>query len=410
MSTAEQTFVIVGASLAGAKAAETLRQEDFDGRVVLVGAEPERPYERPPLSKDYLRGESGRDKVYVHDEGFYAGHGVELRLGATAVGLDPGARELTLDDGAPLRFDRLLLATGARPRKLTTRGSDLDGLYYLRTLADSDALRRRIERGGKLVVIGAGWIGAEVAASARQRGRDVTVIDPLSVPLERVLGPELGAVYRDVHAEHGVELLLGTGVEAFEGDAAVERVRTTDGRLVDCDFVVVGVGVEPRTDLAAESGLTVDNGIVVDAHLQTSAPGIYAAGDVANHRHPVYGPLRVEHWANALNQGPAAARNMLGHEHPFDQLPYFFSDQYDVGMEYTGYARDWDRVLFRGDPASREFIAFWLRDGRIQAGMNVNVWDVTDPIQALIRTGTVVDEQRLADPDLPLADLVPAAS
>jgi 3-phenylpropionate/trans-cinnamate dioxygenase ferredoxin reductase subunit len=405
----EQTFVIVGASLAGAKAAETLREEGYDGRLVLLGAETVRPYERPPLSKEYLRGEAGREKVYVHDEGFYAEREIELRLGTSAIDLDAGSRELTLDGGERLRFDRLLLSTGAQPRELTIPGSELDGVYYLRTVDDSDTLRERLDRGGKLVVVGAGWIGAEVAASARQRGLDVTVIEPMSVPLERVLGAELGAVYRDIHADHGVELLLGSGVEAFEGDGAVERVRTSGGSSVDCDFVVIGVGVEPRIELARKAGLDTDNGIVVDECLETSAPGVFAAGDVANHRHPALGPLRVEHWANALNQGPAAARNMLGRKEPFERLPYFFSDQYDVGMEYSGHAQDWDRVLFRGDPAKREFIAFWLRDGHVLAGMNVNVWDVTEPIQALIRSGAAIDERRLADPGVPLEDLVSTA-
>ena len=257
-----------------------------------------------------------------------------------------------------------------------------------------------------MVVVGAGWIGAEVAASARQRGLDVTVIEPASVPLERVLGKALGAFYRDVHEGHGVRMLMGTGVEAFEGDGAVERVRTSDGRVVDCDFVVVGVGVQPRTALAAEAGLAISNGVLVDALLRASAPGVFAAGDVANAQHRFYGePIRVEHWANALNQAPAAARSMLGRSAIYNRLPYFFSDQYDVGMEYSGHASDWDRVVFRGDPASREFIAFWLREGRVLAGMNVNVWDVAEPIQALI--GHPVDERRLADPDVALEEVVP---
>ena len=338
--TSDRTFVIVGASLAGAKAAETLRAEGFDERVVLVGAEDERPYERPPLSKDYLRGEAERETVYVHPEGFYADHDIELRLGRTAVSVDVAGSELALDDGERLRYDRLLLATGAEPRSLSIPGGDLDGVLYLRSVADCDALRRRLERGGTVVVIGAGWIGAEVAASARQRGLDVTVIDPLTVPLERVLGTEVGAVYRDIHVDHGVHMLLGTGVEAFEGDTAVERVRTSDGRELDCDFVVVGVGVQPRIGLAAQAGLAVDNGILVDEHLHTSAPGVFAAGDVANAHHPFYGErIRVEHWANALHQGPVAARAMLGHADVYDRLPYFFSDQYDVGMEYAGFAR-----------------------------------------------------------------------
>jgi 3-phenylpropionate/trans-cinnamate dioxygenase ferredoxin reductase component len=404
--TSDQTFVIVGASLAGAKAAETLRQEGFDGRVVLVGAEEERPYERPPLSKDYLRGEVGREKVYVHDEGYYAEHEIELLLGRTVAGLDTSAGEVSLDDGERLRYDRLLLATGAEPRRLSIPGGVLDGVLYLRSVEDSDTLRERLDRGGSAVVVGAGWIGAEVAASARQRGLEVTVVEPASVPLERVLGTDVGSIYRSIHADHGVRMLLGTGVAAFEGATEVERVRTSDGRELECDFVVVGVGVLPRTRLAAAAGLAVDDGILVDEHLQTSVPGVFAAGDVANAQHPFYGErIRVEHWANALNQGPVAARNMLGRPQAYDNVPYFFSDQYDVGMEYAGFARTWDRVVLRGDPASREFIAFWLVEDRVLAGMNVNVWDVTDHIQRLIRERVAVDDRRLADLDIPLEEL-----
>jgi 3-phenylpropionate/trans-cinnamate dioxygenase ferredoxin reductase component len=402
----DQTHVIVGASLAGAKAAETLREEGFEGRVVLVGSEEERPYERPPLSKDYLRGEVGREKVYVHHESFYAEHDIELRLGRSAVGLDTASGELELDGGERLNYDRLLLTTGSEPRRLQIPGAELEGVFYLRSVEDSDALRDRIDGGGAVVVVGAGWIGAEVAASARQRGLEVTVIEPASLPLERVLGAEVGAIYRDIHVDHGVRLLLGTGVDAFEGDGAVERVRTSDGRLVDCDFVVVGVGVQPRTELAATGGLSVSNGVLVDDRLRASAPGVFAAGDVANALHPFYGePIRVEHWANALNQGPAAARNMLGQSAPYDRLPYFFSDQYDVGMEYSGYARDWERVVFRGDPADREFVAFWMFEDRVMAGMNVNVWDVTDPIKHLIAERVPVDDRQLADTDVPLDEL-----
>jgi len=405
----QQRFVIVGGGLAGAKAAETLREEGFDGRMVIVSAEPERPYERPPLSKEYLRGEAGREKVYVHEEAYYADHDIELRLGRSAVELDTEERRLTLDDGEALGYDRLLLTTGAEPRRLPIPGADLDGVVLLRTVADSDALRARLDAGGSAVVVGAGWIGSEVAASARQRGLDVTVVEPLSVPLERVLGPEVGAVYRDIHADHGVRMLTGTGVEAFEGDGAVERVRTTDGQELACDFVVVGVGVEPRTRLAEQAGIATGNGVLVDEHLQTDAPGVFAAGDVANARHPLYAErLRVEHWANALHQGPVAARAMLGGRDSYDLVPYFFSDQYDVGMEYAGYAPDWDRVVFRGDPATREFIAFWLSGDRVLAGMNVNVWDVSDTIQALIRARVPVDDGRLADPDVPLEELGPA--
>jgi 3-phenylpropionate/trans-cinnamate dioxygenase ferredoxin reductase component len=288
-------------------------------------------------------------------------------------------------------------------------GAELDGVFYLRSVRDSDALRERLDRGGAVVVVGAGWIGAEVAASARQRGLDVTLIEPACVPLERVLGAEIGAIYREIHTDHGVRMLMGTGVAGFEGDGAVERVRTDDGRAVDCDFVVVGVGVQPRTALAADAGLAISNGILVDARLRTSAPGVFAAGDVANAEHPFFGePIRVEHWANALNQAPAAARSMLGQSALYDRLPYFFSDQYDVGMEYSGLARGCDRVVIRGDPAEREFVAFWMFDDRVRAGMNVNVWDVSDPIRQLIQERVAVNDRALADPDVPLDQLARA--
>jgi 3-phenylpropionate/trans-cinnamate dioxygenase ferredoxin reductase subunit len=401
-----QTFVIVGASLAGAKAAEELREREFDGRVVLVGSEPARPYERPPLSKDYLRGESERDKAYVHAEDFYEQREIELLSGRTATTLDPGARRVTLDDGTALDYDKLLLATGAEPRRLDVPGAQLEGVLYLRTLADSDALRERLREARRVAVVGAGWIGSEVAASARQMDCDVTLIDPLELPNVRIFGEEIGAFYRDVHARHQVQLRLGEGVEAFEGEGSVRGVRTSGGELVECDLAVVGVGVAPRVQLAADAGLECDNGILVDATLRTSAPDVFAAGDVANAQHPFYGTrVRVEHWANALNQGPAAARAMLGDSTPYERIPYFFSDQYDVGMEYSGYVREWDRVVFRGDREAGEFIAFWLKDERVVAGMNVNVWDVNEHVQALIRCRRPVDVARLTDSDTPLEEL-----
>jgi 3-phenylpropionate/trans-cinnamate dioxygenase ferredoxin reductase component len=400
------TFVIVGAAMAGGKAAETLREEGFDGRVVLVGAEPERPYERPPLSKDYLRGETERTAVYLQeDPGWYDEHAVELRTSTSVESLDIGGRAVLLSGGERIGYDALLLATGAEPKRPPIPGVDLDGVHVLRTLEDSDALRAVLDRGGRLVVVGAGWIGCEVAASARQRGMDVAVVEPQSVPLEGVLGPELGAFYRDVHAEHGVALHLGTGVEAIEGAGHAERVRATDGTTLEADAVLVAVGVAPRTALA-EGVLDVDDGILVDAGLRASADGVFAAGDVANHHHPLFGRLRVEHWGNALEQGPVAARAMLGQDVTYDRVPYFFSDQYDVGMEYAGHSQPGDEVVFRGDPAAREFIAFWLRDGRVTGGMNVNVWDVNEQIQALVRSGARVDPARLRDPDVALEDLV----
>ena len=320
--------------------------------------------------------------------------------------IDPGASRVTLDDGRALGYDRLLLATGAEPRRLAVPGAGLDGVYYLRTLADCDRLRARLEAGRRVVVAGAGWIGSEFAASARQRGLDVTVLDPQPLPNERIFGREIGAFYRDVHAQHGIDLLLGEGIDSFEGDAAVTQVWTTDGRRVECDFVVAGIGVVPRTGLAADAGLAVDNGIVVDSKLQTSALGIFAAGDVASAWHPFYQrPVRVEHWANALHQGPAAARAMLGQPVSYDHIPYFFSDQYDIGMEYAGYAPHWDEVVFRGDPASGEFLAFWLHEGCVVGGMNVNVWDVNENIQALIRARKPVEVAALTDSGTPLNEL-----
>ena len=402
-----QTFVIVGASLAGAKAAETLRTEGFDGRVVLIGEETERPYERPMLSKEYLRGDKPATKLYVHDEGFYADNDIELLTGTRVASLDLGAQEVTLQDGGRMPYSRLLLTTGATPRRLPLPGTDLPGVRYLRQMADSDALRAAITSAGRVVVIGAGWIGSEVAASARQQGAEVAIVAPDAVPLERVLGPELGGVYRNLHSEHGIDLHLSTQIEAIVGNDAAQGVRTTDGLVIEGDLVVVGVGVSPRDELARDAGLTLENGIAVDEFLRTSAPDVFAAGDVAATWNPMYNKrIRMEHWANALNQGETAARNMLGQHTAYAKLPYFYSDQYDLGMEYNGYASDWDYVVTRGDVVGREFLAFWLKDGRVLAGMNANVWDQGDQIKALVRSGATIDADRLADPSTPLADLI----
>lgn len=402
----QQTFVIVGASLAGAKAAETLRSEGFDGRVVLIGEEPVRPYERPPLSKGYLRGEAGFDDAAVHQQDFYRDQDIELRTSTTVTGLDPRSSEVVLEGGERMSFDRLLLATGASPRRLAVPGADLEGVHYLRTVADADALRARLATPSRLVVIGAGWIGAEVAASARQMGADVAMVEMATVPLERVLGPELGEVYLRLHDAHGVDLHMGAGVEALLGSKAVEAVRLSDGTTLPAEAVVVGVGVTPRVDLARDAGLAVDNGVLVDEHLRTSVPAIFAAGDVANAFHPRYGTrIRLEHWSSALNQGPVAARAMLGRDVVYDRTPYFFSDQYDLGMEYRGWAPAFDRVVFRGDPAGGEFLAFWLRHGTVVAAMNANVWDAGDAIEALLGAGKQVDPEVLADPGVDLRDL-----
>jgi 3-phenylpropionate/trans-cinnamate dioxygenase ferredoxin reductase subunit len=399
----EERHVIIGGGLAGAKAAEALREEGHEGEIVLIGAEDELPYERPPLSKDYLRGEASREDARVHPAAFYEEHSIELRTGTDVTAIDPAGREVELDGGERLGWDKLLIATGSEPRRLRLPGSDLDGVLYLRELDDSDAIAARLEPGARLVVIGAGWIGSEVAASAREKGAEVEIVERAARPLEHVLGAEASDFYARLHREHGVTLHAGAELERFEGSGRVESVRLGDGTEIECDAVVVGVGITPRTGLAEAAGLEVENGIVTDAGLATSAPGIFAAGDVASAEHPFYGRrIRVEHWANALNQPATAARSMLGKEASYEQIPYFFSDQYDVGMEYAGYATEWDRVVFRGDPEGGEFVAFWLQDDRVLAGMNVNVWDVTDQIQDLIRSRREVDVDRLVDPDLPL--------
>jgi len=406
----DQTFVIVGASLAGAKAAETLRTEGFDGRVVLIGEEAERPYERPMLSKEYLRGDKPAEKLYVHDEAFYADNSIELMTGTRVESVDPGAHEITLAGGR-MPYSRLLLSTGAAPRPLPLPGTDLRGVAYLRAMGESDALRVGIRAASRVVVIGAGWIGSEVVASARQLGAEVAIVAPEAVPLVRVLGPEVGGVYRDLHAGHGVDLHLSTQIEAIVGNGAARGVRTTDGVVIEGDLVIVGVGVSPRVELARDAGLTLENGILVDEFLATSAPDVFAAGDVAATWNTRYNKrIRMEHWANALNQGQTAARNMLGQHTAYEKLPYFYSDQYDLGMEYNGYAADWDRVVLRGDKAGREFLAFWLKDGRVLAGMNANIWDQGDDIKALIRGAATIDPDRLADPSVPLADQLSGSS
>ncbi|RFU22461.1 NAD(P)/FAD-dependent oxidoreductase [Geodermatophilus marinus] len=404
-----EPVVVVGAGLAGAKAVETLRDEGHDGPVVLLGAEPERPYERPPLSKQYLSGGAPREGAFVHDEGWYAGHDVELRTGVRATALDPADHRLELGTGEVLRYGRLLLTTGAAPRRLGAPGADLAGVRYLRTLPDADGLRAELSAGDRrVVVVGAGWIGLEVAAAARSYGNEVAVVEPLPTPLHRVLGPEMGEVFARLHRAHGVDLRTGTGVRELVGvGGRVAAVRLDPDGELPADLVVVGVGVVPETGLAAAAGLDVGDGVLVDAALRTSAPDVFAAGDVAAAFSPLHGRhVRVEHWANALNQGPAAARSALGREVTYDRVPYFFTDQYDLGMEYSGLGAPGERVVCRGDPEGGEFVAFWLdAEDRVTAGMNVNVWDVTDAVQALVRARQPVSTEHLADPDVPLADL-----
>ena len=406
----DRNLVIIGASLAGAKAAEGARAGGFDGRVVLVGDEPALPYERPPLSKAVLRGEAELETTRVHPEDFYATNDIELLTGRTVEALDRQTREVRLDGGDRLPFTTAVLATGAAPRRLDVPGSALDGVHYLRTAEDSQRLADAIRAATRVVVIGAGWIGSEVAASARQLGAEVVLIDPLPVPLQRVLGDEIGAVFAQLHADHGVQLRMETGVAELRGGSVVEQVVLSNGDVEAADVVVVGVGVSPRVELAVAAGLDVDNGVVVDEQLRSSSPDVYAAGDVAAAWHPHFRRhLRVEHWANALNQGLTAGANAAGGVDAYARLPYFFSDQYDLGMEYVGYADPDDSVVIRGSTADREFIAFWQRsDGVVTAAMNVNVWDVVEDLKAIVASGRPVDAHDVSDPGVSLAQLAGA--
>ena len=399
-------YMITGASLAGAKAAETLREEGFDGPVVLIGDEDERPYERPPLSKDYLLGKAEREAIYVHPPAWYAEHDVDLRLGTLVTGVDAAAHEVTLADGSRIGYAKLLLTTGSSPRRLAVPGADSGGVLYLRRVADSDRIRAAFQTASRVAVIGAGWIGLETAAAARSAGVEVTVLETAELPLLRVLGREVAKVFADLHREHGVDLRFGVQVAEITGSGGeADGVRLADGSHVPADAIIVGIGITPNTGLAEAAGLEVSNGVVTDAGLRSSDPDIYAAGDVANAYHPVLGRhIRVEHWANALHQPQAAARAMLGQDAAYDLVPYFYTDQYDLGMEYAGYVEPggYDQVVFRGDVARREFIAFWLGGGRVLAGMNVNIWDVNEAIQAIVRGGRAVDVGQLADPNVPL--------
>ena len=407
--TEQDTFVIVGASLAGAKAAEALRTDGFDGRVVLLGEEAERPYERPPLSKDYLQGKSEKEKIYVHPDGWYAAHDVELRLDNRVRAIDRVTHQLIAQDGERVRYDKLLVTTGSSPRRLSVPGSHLDGVLYLRKVQDCEAIKTAFAAAKRVAIIGAGWIGLETAAAARAADVEVTVLEMGKLPLLGVLGTEVAEIYAALHTEHGVE--LRTGVEVAEIIGAHGRatgVLLADGSLIDADVVVVGIGILPNTELAEMADLKIDNGILVDEYLRSSDRDVFAAGDVANAYYPSLGRhLRLEHWSAALNQGPVAAANMMGGTTAYDHVPYFFSDQYDMGMEYWGYveAGHYDQVVFRGDVAKREFISFWLRQDRVLAGMNVNIWDEGDAITALVRSGDQVDVARLADPGVALENL-----
>jgi 3-phenylpropionate/trans-cinnamate dioxygenase ferredoxin reductase subunit len=409
-----QRFVIVGAALSGASAAAALREGGFDGDITLIGAEKQLPYNRPPLSKGYLRGQDRFEDQLVNPAAYYPEHGVTLRLGVRAEAVDPTRKVVSLERGEEIRYDRLLVATGGRNRTLTTPGAELPGIFQLRTVEDCDRIRASATPGRRAVVVGLGFIGSEVAASLRQMGLEVTAVEGHPVPLARVLGPEVGGVLAGIHREKGVELVLEDSVAAFEGAGRVERVRTKKGRALECDFVVAGIGIVPNAELLAAAGATVDNGVLVDELCRTSLPDVYAAGDVANHLHPVFGRLRVEHWNNGSRQGRAAARAMLGGPEPYDYLHSFWSDQYEHVVEYVGFAAAWDRLVFRGDPASRRFLGFYLKDGIVRAAVGLNRGgDPEDPkgdselavVAGFIRDRVPADPARLADEGVDLERL-----
>ncbi len=404
----ESGIVVVGGGLAGARAVEAARGAGFDGPVTLLAAEDEAPYERPALSKGFLAGGKSAEDTLALPRDWYADNDVDLRTGSEAVQLDLAARMVGLADGSAIGFDKLLLATGAEPRRLDVPGAADVELLYLRTLDDARALKAALDVGGRRVaVIGGGWIGLEVAAAARNAGNEVVVIEPQPTPLHGALGPELGDLFARLHRHHGVEVRTGSGVESVAA-ANGAAVLTVAGEPVEADVVVVGVGAQPRLSLAADAGLEVASGIRTDANLQTSAEGVFAAGDVVEAFSPLLQrPLRVEHWANALNTGKVAGRNMAGESVSYDRVPYFYTDQFELGMEFSGVAApgDYDRVVYRGRPESLEFIAFWLSGDRVVAGMNVNVWDVTEEIQGLIKSGRPAAVERLVDAHVPLGEV-----
>ncbi|WAC94023.1 NAD(P)/FAD-dependent oxidoreductase [Mycobacterium sp. Aquia_213] len=404
------TFVIVGGGLAGAKAVEALRDNGFDGHIILFADEAWLPYERPPLSKEYLAGKKSLTDFTVHNSDWYFDQKVDLRLGTPVSSLDTAAHSVGLRDGSIAHYDKLLLATGSASRRPPIPGSDADGVHYLRSYDDAERLNSVLTNGSSLAVVGAGWIGLEVTAAARRRGVEVTVVEAAKQPLLAALGETVGEVFANLHRDHGVDLRLEAQVDEISvTDGTATGLRMRDGSTIAADAVLVAVGAKPNIEIAEQAGLSIaDGGVRVDSTLRTSDSDVFAVGDIAAAEHPLFGTrIRTEHWANALKQPAVAAAGMLGKSGEYAELPYFFTDQYDLGMEYTGYAPTFERVVFRGDVAGREFVAFWLDgENRVLAGMNVNIWDVLDDVKALIRSKSAVDPDKLADPSSPLADLL----
>ena len=402
----KQSYVIVGAGIAGGTAAETLRKQGFDDEVHLVGAEPHRPYDRPPLSKEFLSGAKEEEKLFFKTEDFYAEQSIELHLGTEAKALDASSKTLILANGASLRYDKLLLATGSRVKTLPIPGSDLEGVHYLRTIDDSRAIAQAMNGASRAVIVGAGFIGSEVAAVCKTAGLEVIVLEIQPQPMAHILGEEMGAIYANLHTSRGIDLRLREGISEIRGNTRAEQVVTDQGNSIDCDFVVIGVGISPDTSIAESAGLGVDSGVLVNEFCQTSHPDIYAAGDVTNWYHPGLGHrLRVEHWDNALNQGAAAAKSMLAAPEPYSPTLYFWSDQYDLNIQYLGHATEWDKIAVRGDPAEEKFTAFYLKDGSIHGALVVNNFRDIRPTRTLIGQKTPVDASSLSDESTNLKQL-----
>ena len=403
----QQVFAIVGASLAGGTAAATLRKEGFEGRVVLMGEEPRPPYERPPLSKEYLRGEQAFEDALVRPSTFYASNDIETHFGTRATRVDPVEKVVELEGGERVRYDKVLLATGSRNRRFPLPGLDLEGVYDLRTVEDCDRIRKDIAPGRRAAVVGMGFIGSEIAASLRQLDVEVVVVEGGKVPLHRALGEDIGRVVERIHRDHGVEMIFGDHVTRFEGSGRVELVTTKGGQTIECDFAVVGVGVEPVTEVANGSGIEVENGILVDEYCRTNVDGVFAAGDVTNHYHPIFKQrMRVEHWHNAVNQATIAARNMMGMASAYDEIPWFWSDQYDYNVQYAGFHTDWDDLIVRGNLEERDFIAFYIKDGLVTAAVGMDRGRDVRRAMQLIKARASADPKQLRDDDVDLREPV----
>jgi 3-phenylpropionate/trans-cinnamate dioxygenase ferredoxin reductase subunit len=403
------TFAILGGGLAGWSAAATLRDRGYDGRIVIIANEREPPYDRPPLSKDYLRGERTRAETLLRPAPWYAEQEIELETGVTATHLDASNHRVVLDGGRELAYERVLVATGGRPRRLDVPGSDLAGIMYLRSIEDAERIREALLPGLRVCIVGGGFIGLEVAAAARRRGAEVTIIEALSAPLERILGHAIGDVCGELHRDQGVNIRTGCAVAGFAGTQRVSGVLAADGSLIGCDAAIVGVGIEPAVEALAGSGVKVGDGVVVDALMRTTVEGVYAAGDVARHAHPRHGSVRVEHWQNALDQGATAARNMLDAAEPYAPVHWFWSDQYDSNLQYAGFAPRWDSVVLRGDPADRSFLAFYLTDGALTAAFGMNRGRDVRRAARLIESGQRIDPRALSDEGLDLRELASRA-